>query len=85
MGYVLIYAFCSILVTIIQCMPIARAWDKSIHGACISLEGFWYAGAVINISSDLMILVLPMPIIYKMHCPRPQKIGLAVVFLLGGL
>lgn len=85
MGYVLIYAVCSIFVTIFQCVPISRTWDKSIGGGCINLEAFWYAGAAINVSSDLMILILPMPTIYKMNSPRRQRIGLAVVFLIGGL
>jgi len=83
MGYVLFYAVCSILVTIFQCVPIPHTWDKSIVGGCINLEAFWYAGAAINVSSDLMIFTLPLPIIRKMNCPRREKIGLFVVFLIG--
>lgn len=85
MAYVLIYAVCSIFVTLFQCVPVARTFDKSVVGGCINLEGFWYAGAAINVSSDLMILILPLPTIVKMKCPRRQKIGLCFVFLVGFL
>lgn len=85
MGYVVVYAVCSISVTAFQCVPVPRTWDKSVAGGCISLEAFWYAGAAINVSSDLMILLLPMPTIFKMNCPRREKIGLALVFAVGGL
>ena len=86
MAYVVSYAICSIFVTAFQCIPVARAWDKTIKlGGCINLEAFWYVGAATNISSDILILCLPQPSIWKMKLPRRQKIGLAGVFALGGL
>lgn len=85
MGYVLTYAVCSIIVTCFQCVPVTRAWDPSVAGGCISLEGFWYTGAAISLTSDLMILILPMPTIWRMKRPLNERLCLAAVFLFGGL
>ena len=39
-------------------------------------------GAV-GVAADLLILVLPLPIIYGLHLPKLKKIGLSIVFLMG--
>jgi hypothetical protein len=37
----------------------------------------------IGIAADVVIFVLPLPIIAKLHIPLAKKIGLAIVFLAG--
>lgn len=36
-----------------------------------------------SMTTDTLILVLPMPIIFQLHLPRVKKIGLALVFCTG--
>ncbi|RDW56811.1 hypothetical protein BP5796_12878 [Coleophoma crateriformis] len=67
-----------------ECTPLPRAWDKSIPGTCISITKNWYANAGFSIATDLVILVLPMPILYKSNIPSNQKAALMFVFALGG-
>lgn len=38
-----------------------------------------------QIFSDVVILILPMPILYKLQLPRQQKIGIMLVFGVGVL
>ena len=83
MAYVLLYAISSIVATIFQCTPIRRAWDHSADGSCINLTKFWYANAGANIVGDVIILVLPMPMVGGLQLPNRQKWGLALVFGLG--
>lgn len=83
--YVLGYAISSIVATIVQCTPISRTFNHNIKGRCINLTAFWYANAVANIVGDLFILGLPMPVVNRLHLPRRQKLGLMMVFALGGL
>lgn len=67
-----------------QCTPIAAAWDKSIqHAFCISLPKNWYANAGFAISTDLIILCLPMQPIWTSKLPIHQKRALMLVFALG--
>ena len=83
--FVVLYAFASIIATIAQCTPLERAWDHSVKGSCINLTAFWYANAAANILGDCLILGLPMPVIKSLKLPRRQRVGLILVFALGGL
>jgi hypothetical protein len=64
---------------------IPRAWNRAIPGTCINITRNWYANAGFSITTDLIILVLPIFIIYSLQLPRNQKISLMFVFALGGL
>ncbi|MCJ1265316.1 hypothetical protein MMC22_005192 [Lobaria immixta] len=82
--FVIGYAVASIVATVFQCTPIARTFDHDTPGTCINLTAFWYANAGANILGDFAILALPMPVVNSLHLPRRQKLGLMVVFALGG-
>ncbi|RYO80230.1 hypothetical protein DL764_009921 [Monosporascus ibericus] len=77
--------FCvaTITATIFQCSPIEKAFNQTIKGHCINNGRFWYANAGFNISTDLIVLIIPMPLVYGLQIPRVQKAGLAIVFALG--
>ncbi|OBT55762.1 hypothetical protein VE04_03377 [Pseudogymnoascus sp. 24MN13] len=83
LGIILSYMVATFFSSVFQCTPISRAWDKSIHGSCISIPKNWYANAGFSIATDFIILVLPMPIIYKSYLPSNQKVALMFVFALG--
>jgi hypothetical protein len=53
--------------TIWQCVPIAGAWDKSVNATCIDSDKFWVAYAVMNVLTDAMVLVLPIPSILQLQ------------------
>ncbi|KAG9233386.1 hypothetical protein BJ875DRAFT_442308 [Amylocarpus encephaloides] len=44
----------------------------------------WYGNAGFSIITDVLILVLPMTMVYKLKLPAPQRLALAMVFALGG-
>lgn len=78
------YCVASVLVTIFQCSPVEKAFNKGLPGTCIDNARFWYANAGFSISTDVVILLIPMPLVYQLQIPRVQKIALALVFALGG-
>ncbi|KMU75636.1 hypothetical protein CISG_04810 [Coccidioides immitis RMSCC 3703] len=80
---VALYAIASIIVTIFECMPIVKVWDRSTNGTCINFTAFWYANAAWNITSDLIILILPMPVVHTLYLPYRSKFGLTAIFTLG--
>jgi hypothetical protein len=77
------YCIASTMATIFQCKPINRVFDKSIPGTCIDNSKFWYANAGFSIATDIIILLLPMPLVYQLHVPIAQKVALIAVFALG--
>ncbi|KAK7955094.1 hypothetical protein PG996_015900 [Apiospora saccharicola] len=69
-----------------QCWPIARFWDESIQeGACIAQTEFYLASAVINVVGDVVVLVLPLPVVWSLHTSQSKKWSLSFLFLLGAL
>ena len=56
-----------------------------MNGTCINLAAFWYANAAANMIGDFVILALPVPVVKNLKLPQRQKLGLLLVFALGGL
>ena len=72
------------LVSTFQCRPIAAFWDKSIQGAeCIDLLRFTIVSGVLNLSTDVMTLCLPIRMVWGLNMTTTQKITLTCIFLLG--
>lgn len=69
-----------------QCTPINYIWDKSIEGGkCIDTESFFISSAALNIVSDITILLLPIPMVWKLKINTKKKVALISLFSLGGL
>ncbi|KAJ6014791.1 hypothetical protein N7540_009382 [Penicillium herquei] len=46
-----------------MCRPFAASWDPTIPGAkCLSLRACYTYGSVPNIVTDVVMLLLPMPV-----------------------
>ncbi|KAL3464295.1 hypothetical protein BJX64DRAFT_298567 [Aspergillus heterothallicus] len=85
LGVVILYSTWAIVSGFVNCVPIAKFWDRELPGTCLSFEALWFFNASMNITTDLTLLILPMPLISQLHLPKRQKIALLAVFALGGL
>lgn len=70
--------------TNLQCIPISYTWDLSITGKCIDYGKEALAAYIINIVTDLIILSMPIPLVWKLQTSKQKKRGLMVVFAAGG-
>ncbi|KAI0449570.1 hypothetical protein F5B21DRAFT_493942 [Xylaria acuta] len=73
-----------LLATNLQCIPIAASWDPSLNGNCINYGLEALVAYLINISTDLTILSLPIPIVLKLNASKAQKRRLIISFAAGG-
>ncbi|EGD85577.2 uncharacterized protein TERG_01848 [Trichophyton rubrum CBS 118892] len=71
--------------TIWQCSPVEAYWDRSIPHTCLSSFPNWLSYAIINITTDVILLVLPVQQILRLQLTKRDKIALILVFLLGSL
>ncbi|KAI1364770.1 hypothetical protein F5Y08DRAFT_328499 [Xylaria arbuscula] len=84
LAFVAIYCVAVVVATIFQCIPVAAAFDKTITDkVCINNGHFWFANVGFSIASDIIILIMPMPLVYSLQIPRVQKAALFFVFALG--
>ena len=73
-----------LLASIFQCWPISYQWDKTIKGGrCFNQEIWYKTSSVPNIATDVIILVLPIPLVWRLKASRVRKLGLLVIFLVG--
>ena len=75
----------TLIVTLLGCVPLKALWDQTIVGRCINLRAFWRYGTSVNLITDLVMLVLPMPVIWRLEISRKAKLGLTVTFLTGSV
>lgn len=72
---------------IFQCLPVSYVWlgwkDASMGHKCLDLSSLGYAATSLAISQDIMITVLPLPLIRTLNAGIRKKIAISVVLLLG--
>lgn len=84
--FVIGYGIWVVLGGVFMCTPVSFFWNRSIPGGHCPLDRFWifYMNAAVNITQEFVILLLPMPLLGRLHLLRGQKIALIGMFALGG-
>lgn len=80
---VILWAACGILAGCFTCIPTEKLWNPMIEGGCMNLSKFYYGLQIPNIATDAIILVMPMPVVWKLPISKAQKMGLSAIFVLG--
>lgn len=72
------------LLVMFQCSPIQASWNIEA-GVCYiqSLEAITMGLGTLNLFTDLMLCITPIPYFWQLHMPKPQKICLCALFLTG--
>jgi hypothetical protein len=73
------------LVQIFTCNPIPGAWLQTITKKCIDQTAFYYGNAISNVITDFILLIMPMPMIWKLNMSTSKKVNVTMLFILGGL
>ncbi|KAI4173150.1 MAG: hypothetical protein LQ343_003077 [Gyalolechia ehrenbergii] len=73
----------TIVGSIFQCTPIARNWDQNLPGKCIDKLDFSRYIAIPNVITGLAMLVLPLPMVWRLNVTIQQKVALTATFLHG--
>lgn len=88
-AYTIMFVVClwcieQVLASLLICKPISYNWQfKTQQGTCGNTMANCIAGAAINVFTDLVILLLPMPIIWRLQIPTRSKLSLSFIFGLG--
>ena len=71
-------------VTIFQCSPVAYEWNKDIHGGkCIDGVAFARYMAIPNVITGAIMLIMPIPLVWRLNLSVSGKIALTATFLHG--
>ncbi|KAH7317197.1 hypothetical protein BKA65DRAFT_439165, partial [Rhexocercosporidium sp. MPI-PUGE-AT-0058] len=83
LGIVVLWSLLQVFLTAFFCSPPSGFWDITGKSKCLPELPFWYMNAAVNIFTDLMILILPLPALSKLKLGRTQKYVLTGLFSLG--
>lgn len=75
--------YLGVFVTIFQCRPLSGAWNFTINRKCIDYINYLYASSAVNVITDIVLCVLPLPHFWRLNMPLKQRIILCVL-LAGG-
>ena len=73
----------SLTTTMFQCVPIRKTWLIMTPGHCLDHYKLILATAACNVAIDVLILILPLPLLWSLHTGRARKINLTLVFFCG--
>ncbi|KAK7192187.1 hypothetical protein DPSP01_010195 [Paraphaeosphaeria sporulosa] len=68
----------------VWCRPFNQYWAvPPSNPQCSAATNHLITNAVLNISSDIMIIAIPMPLLFKVKLPKKNKAILIGIFLIG--
>lgn len=67
-----------------RCKPVEANWRPDA-GTCVPLKPIFLAQSIPTITFDFVILLLPVRLIWGIQMARPARIGVILIFLLGGI
>lgn len=87
MGVLVASAVATFIANLTQCVPLEFAWgvEEGTGPHCFKQQLFWSLISLPNIITDLVMLVLPVPIICKIQLAWKDKIGLILTFATGSM
>lgn len=82
--FAIAYAFASVF----QCTPVSytwNQWDGEHEGTCVDVRTGAYVNAAINMVLDVTILLMPMPLLLKLHITYSwqRRVSILIMFSFG--
>lgn len=86
MAFVVVNCVVFFFIYAFDCKPVYYTWHFSVdHFDCIEITQINVAIGAINIFTDLIIMIMPLPLVWQLQLAKTQKAGLLVVFSTGAL
>jgi hypothetical protein len=68
------------------CTPFAKNADVTIReGQCIDKTALYLTTGVLNMITDIMVLVLPIPMVLRLQMAKSRKVIFILLFSVGSL
>lgn len=66
------------------CTPVSKFWDLTMTtGSCINRLALYKATAIFGIITDVMVFVIPVPMIVGLQMSVQKKAGVIFIFAVG--
>jgi hypothetical protein len=87
MIFITLWMVSQLIIIGLVCIPIDAFWDITIPGKCLPMgtKAQMLMASVGNIITDVIILLLPVPVVLRLKLRKQQKVALLGIFSLGFL
>lgn len=86
LGCLCCYYTVALIIKIRMCDPIPRYWlGDEVKGSCLDQNAALIADSVISVVSDIIILILPLPLTWSLQMSRNKKLRVIGLLGAGGL
>ena len=84
---VALWAASESLAIFLQCIPLHDYWNlhSSPNSLCADETAFLVAYATINMALDIILYIMPFPVLWSLQLPQRQKIAVAATLSIGGM
>lgn len=79
------YLIMVVLEAFLLCKPFAYSWNKLRKGHCGNERRVYLSSGGVNLFIDVMIVILPMPMLWGLQLGLHKKIALTFIFGLGAV
>ncbi|MCJ1427873.1 hypothetical protein MMC29_005779 [Sticta canariensis] len=79
MGVAMCWMLSAVLGAFLQCRPFSYIWNQHQEGNCTARVRFWVAIGVSHLVIDILILLLPVRMVWKLQVSRNTKIVLICI------
>lgn len=83
MTFVAVSWLSMILSELLVCRPLGFRWDKTLNGQCGSSVDQEIAYSPVNLVADGLVVLPPLPVIWKLQMPTRKKLQISCMFGLG--
>ena len=70
-------------VFLFQCSPVQVGWNPDADGNCLNLRNVYYGITVSNAMVDVVVMLMPVRVIWRLKLPLKQRIVLILIMCLG--
>ncbi|RDW86502.1 uncharacterized protein DSM5745_03144 [Aspergillus mulundensis] len=75
----------TLFAVVFMCLPVSKVWHRDIPGHCRSPSAIWLGSGISGVFIDVLILVLPIPIVWGLQMKPCRKFLAVLVIILGHL
>ncbi|KAI9681278.1 MAG: hypothetical protein M1817_002561 [Caeruleum heppii] len=82
--FMVLWCISAFFAAVFECSPVSFFWDKTVEGGtCFNIYAFYVAEGALTVFTDLVIITLPLPMVWRLQISTQQKLAVSGLFVLG--
>ena len=79
------FSISNVFTQLLGCHPLSKFWNPDTPGECINYYAANVAFNTLVVLTDLLVAILPFPIVWRLQMSRHEKVAVSLIFLSGAM